>query len=686
MLYIKGINYIRATGVMMVVLYHFFPAIFSGGFLGVDIFFTVSGFLITTGLLQEFDKTRGLSLLSFYARRVSRLWPPAIFMILIVMPLTLLISPDFRAGVDKQLAAALLYATNYYEISIGLSYENQLLPRLFVHTWTLAVEMHYYIVWGILLKLVLQPFPLKVALSPALRKWVLLIISLVLAILSYTVMQSLIIGAEDTSRAYYSTVSHFYPLMIGSLMAIITERSLFGKTKDKAKGEAAEFTVKMRRPLVVFCLTFASLVGIASLSFVFSFSGEAAFRFGILAVSIICAALLYLMRALNELYVINEPSLVRFLGEGSYGIYLFHWPLFIIAMQLSRHYFSVYSYGGQRAVAAGATFVLTMLLAWLTYRYIETRFRIKGPVISRANEAKPLPKTGVKRGALVCVLTGLFVLTGFAVIAAPAKTSIELDLEKEVIFLAEQGSTAETVNGSDSTLTETPTTEGTARAADSPADSSPESIDEPANDGRILSDNTAQEAVSEFSRENQMGPAKSAGVEVSDENEVMNGNPFDVTIIGDSVTLASASSIQGLLGSAIIDATGSRSMTMGVNIIADYERDGKLGEYVVIALATNTHSDTSISAEKIVDSIGPGHRLIFVTGHGQPFMAPFADFIRQLPEKYPFVTVADWDKAISEHSDIMSADGIHPVSKEAKEIYAQCILDALYVAKSKPTS
>ena len=146
---IKWFSLVRITGLLLVLLYHYFQGVFPGGFIGVDIFFTFSGFLITALLIDEFAKKKEIDIQGFFKRRFYRIVPPLVFMILVVMPFTLLIRKDFVAGIGTQIAAALGFVTNFYEMLSGGSYESQFVPHILIHTWSLALEVHYYVLWGL---------------------------------------------------------------------------------------------------------------------------------------------------------------------------------------------------------------------------------------------------------------------------------------------------------------------------------------------------------------------------------------------------------------------------------------------------------------------------------------------------------------------------------------------------------
>ena len=123
---------VRVTGLLLVLLYHFYKTIFPGGFVGVDVFFTFSGYLITALLIDEYSKHRKIDILGFYRRRFYRIVPPLVLMVLMVIPFTYLVRRDYVANIGTQIAAALGFTTNFYEIMTGGNYESQFVPHLFL--------------------------------------------------------------------------------------------------------------------------------------------------------------------------------------------------------------------------------------------------------------------------------------------------------------------------------------------------------------------------------------------------------------------------------------------------------------------------------------------------------------------------------------------------------------------------
>ena len=214
---IKWFSMVRVTGLLLVLLYHFFQKLFPGGFLGVDVFFTFSGFLITALLIDEFSQSKKIELLDFFRRRFYRIVPPVIVMVLVVMPFTFLIRRDFVAGIGTQIAAVMGFVTNFYEMMTGGSYEAQFIPHLFVHNWSLAVEVHYYLLWGLAVWYLAK----YCKTAGQLRGSIFLLSSLGLLISFLSMFIGGLLGLSF-SGLYFSTWTHIYPFFVGSILSTLT--------------------------------------------------------------------------------------------------------------------------------------------------------------------------------------------------------------------------------------------------------------------------------------------------------------------------------------------------------------------------------------------------------------------------------------------------------------------------------
>jgi hypothetical protein len=139
-----------------------------------------------------------------------------------------------------------------------------------------------------------------------------------------------------------------------------------------------------------------------------------------------------------------------------------------------------------------------------------------------------------------------------------------------------------------------------------------------------------------------------------------------------------------------VDANYSRQMAHGYEILMQWQREDRLREYVVIALGTNGNVNAQDMIEKIIDGLDPGHRLIFVTpydGRGNPAWMSWvtAEYMRPLPDRYPFVTVADWADLIHPYRHLLQSDYVHMNGREtAINLYTTLIVESIFLASQKP--
>ncbi|MFH5822161.1 acyltransferase family protein [Georgenia sp. AZ-5] len=206
---IEGLDGLRALAVAAVLVYHLRPASLPGGFLGVDVFFVVSGFLITTLLLREIATRGRIDLARFWLRRARRLLPPLLAVVVLSVPLAWLASTDLLVGIGRQVLGAVTFSSNWLEIGAGSSYFDATAPQLFVNFWSLAVEEQFYLLWP-------AAVAALVAAAGGRRRTR---VALVLAAVSAAFMAVLHTPGEDATRVYYGTDTHLFGLMIGAALA-----------------------------------------------------------------------------------------------------------------------------------------------------------------------------------------------------------------------------------------------------------------------------------------------------------------------------------------------------------------------------------------------------------------------------------------------------------------------------------
>lgn len=397
---IKWFSLIRITGLFLVLLYHFFQTVFPGGFFGVDVFFTFSGFLITALLLEEFGQKGKVDLLGFFRRRFYRIFPPVVLMVLLVMPFTFLVRQDYVAGIGGQIAGVLGFMTNFYEMLTGGSYESQFIPHLFVHNWSLAVEVHYYILWGLAVW-----FLSKRAKASGQLRGMIFLLSSATFMISFL---SMFIGSfivSSYSTVYFSSLTHVYPFFLGSVLA-----TLVGVRHVTPLLKRLNQTLDFKQTLLVFS---AGLGVLLLLTFFVKFNYLFAYLFGFLLASLAALLMIVAARLLHEKTpTIEEPKAISFLADTSYAVYLFHWPFYIIFSQLMGNLLAVI-----------LTIIFSYLFASLSFYVIEPL--IAGKSGKLLQEAKGIPHIKPIFASSVGVLS---LMTLVVILIAPQVGAFETDL------------------------------------------------------------------------------------------------------------------------------------------------------------------------------------------------------------------------------------------------------------------
>ena len=397
---IKWFSMVRVTGLLLVLLYHFFQKLFPGGFLGVDVFFTFSGFLITALLIDEFSQSKKIELLAFFRRRFYRIVPPVIVMVLVVMPFTFLIRRDFVSGIGTQIAAVLGFVTNFYEMMTGRSYEAQFIPHLFVHNWSLAVEVHYYLLWGLAVWFLAK----SCKTVGQLRGSIFLLSSLGLIISFLSMFIGGLLGLSF-SGLYFSTWTHIYPFFVGSILATLTG---IKQTTGLLKKVIRSWSLREA------CLVFAAGAGLLVVMMLWvKFDSLFTYLFGFLLASLSAAAMILATRVLHEKTPnLKELLVLTVIADTSYGVYLFHWPFYTIFSQLM---------GNLPAVML--TSLLSLAFAGLSFYVIEPIIAGKSPAFLDWDLHFPQLKKVLAISSVV-----LFLISLLAIGLAPKIGAFETDM------------------------------------------------------------------------------------------------------------------------------------------------------------------------------------------------------------------------------------------------------------------
>ncbi|GGH63577.1 acyltransferase family protein [Rothia aerolata] len=613
--FLKGLDGLRAIAVALVLVYHLWPTALPGGMMGVDIFFVISGFLITALLLREGAFTGKMNIVQFWVRRARRLLPAIVVLVAMVGTLALLVGGDVKVGLGRQILGAFTFSSNWLYIASGNDYFAETSPELFTNFWSLAVEEQFYIFWPVILVFVFM----------LISRWrSRVLVPAVLALLSLGLAAALALVGTNPSRIYYGTDSHLFGLMLGVLLAFLIPWSMYPPADSRLYpivGYGERWAGALRAAagwLSLFAVLPLALVLNERSSFLMPWG---LFLASLLAIGVIQALLADVHNPAANLLraVLNNPVFV-WLGKRSYGIYLWHWPL---------HVLSRYIFGAEASAWVHVlVLLLTLIIAGLSYMYVEEpvrRLGFRGALAAWATSMR-----GAKKGAPIAAAAAL-VLTGAATAAAVATAPTMTEAERVV---ADGAAAAHPGNP-----------EGAVRIE--PSDKPSEPADSPES-------------------EQATEPEKKT---------------LAVSIIGDSVTLASADALQQALPHAVIDAQVSRMLVNELPALEEQAADGTLGDIVVISLSTNSTMSQQ-QVDETIKALSPHgeRRLVFVTGQAPANLSWVEEsnvLLRQAAADHPEVVfLADWKQASEGHPEYMVSDGVHPEAAGQK-VYAQTIAQAV---------
>lgn len=610
-----GLNGIKGLALIAIVLYHCMQQRLPGGFYGVDVFFTVSGFLIAVSLIRSLAKTGSLNLVRYIPKRAVRLYPALFLLIPVIVSVGWLFDHDVLVSIRDQVITVLLGCYNWYAIAGGQSYFDQMNPQVFRHLWFIGVLMQFYVIVPFIVWLM---WKLRQTKLPSL-------IPLGLAAFSSIAMWVMYVPKGDPTRVYFGTDTHSMGLMLGVALAWWVTAPQLGHARQRAvpmprtisssASAAAHRALLPRIPVehriwnaAAPVLAFLSLIALVTMA-VIGKQDAFAFRGGIILSSLL-SVLLIAGTISDDSWM---QSLMVFkplasLGKYSYGIYLWHWPLWILSSALAPKIFK--AVGPWPLIMTALLTAIAVMISWLMVEKPAATHSVISVVVPlRTNKKNHAARVIAVDVILVLSLVGC--AQGIA--HAPAKTAMQIQLEQQAAQLERMQKTEHVLL-----------------------------------------------------RHAMPAPPKP-------KHEMLTGD--QITAIGDSVMLASSQGLSEVFPGIQTDASVSRSIMVAPELIGNDLSAGSLRQWVLIGLGTNS-AITPDQLDQIRNMIGPDRVLVLVNAHGDRTWIPptnqvLADYAAAHPDN---VVLVDWDATANANAQVLGSDGIHPSMDS--DIYAKAVKQA----------
>ncbi|WP_420452655.1 acyltransferase family protein [Ilumatobacter sp.] len=553
--YMPGLDGMRALAVIAVMIYHANPAWLPGGFLGVEMFFVISGYLITLLIIAERERSSRVSLVGFWKRRARRLLPALVVLLLAVTVSTAILHPGSLGQLRGDVVAGLVYSSNWYQLWVGLGYTAAFELAPLRHLWSLAVEEQFYVVWPVVMVVLLGRRGTREIANVS--RW-LFAAAVAVALTSALAFHPGVIGdPETTPEAYWfvvgraiskldvlyiGTPSRSAGILLGAAFAMVWRPFAVARGPLRRRGRFLDV------------VALVSFVGFAWMCWELYLVGadgapdRRLFHGGLFLASVstvlMIAAITHPASAADR--VLGNRALV-WIGVRSYGLYLYHWPVYQVIRELAGNSLTV----RQFAIAM----VVTVAITEASFRWIETPIRT-GSFRRGIRRALHAPRPRGRR-LLAVGVSGLVVVTAWAaarlVTADVERSEIAQELVRNdgsTIDLATrvdaaEGSAADVApavpavaipSGSPDRSTQSPTTTGGAPATGGPSTAAPGAGDAPTEVVDRDGDRTAGARAGtdpgpgwgRASRTGALGVARaSAGAEAGPGDALFSSSAFD---------------------------------------------------------------------------------------------------------------------------------------------------------------
>ena len=609
--YINGFDGIRTIAVMGVIFYHLMPYNIQGGYLGVPIFFVLSGYLITDLLNQELQQNGRIDILAFYKRRVKRLYPGLVTMIFVTVAYITLFQRSLLTNIRQIMITNFVYVYNWFQVIHRESYFDKFGPQSpFTHLWSLSIEGQFYLFWPLLLTF------LWVVIR---KKQPIFDVVFIGAFLSALLMAVLYKEGQDPSRVYYGTDTRMFSILLGAALSI-----LWPSTSLKKKiPNVAKHTLNIAGiiSLILIIWMFFNMPGESALTY-----HGGMFFFSLLS-AIFIAAVAHPGADMDGLMT---NRLFSWLGKRSYGIYLYQYPVMVF------YEARVTNIAGHPWLNAFIEIIIIVVVSHLSYTYIERPLQHFNYAYTKDTVLEFFKKNshyGWKRlwgtGALVIVFLALL-----GAVQQPAASAVEGDQKLQATIQKNEQKVAEN-NKKDTS--ETGKKKGLKQGEE--------------NSSKIRNK-------TEYKASDESKPTVAGGL-----NEAMKkkAQSLNITAVGDSVLADGSVKLQDLFPQMYIDAKVGRQMPDAIAVLQSLANSGKLADSVLLSIGTNgPFSDDQLKS--IMDIVGSRRKVYWINTHvpTRRWQDQVNGSLSMASKKYHNLKVIDWYTYSKDHSDWFYDDNVHP--------------------------
>ncbi len=691
--HLAGLDGLRAIAVLAVIAYHADPGWAPGGYLGVEVFFVISGYLITALLLAERERTGHIDLRAFWFRRARRLLPALFLLLAATLAFAVFFLPDQVARLRGDVLAAGAYVTNWYLILRQQSYFVTIgRPSPLGHLWSLAVEEQFYVGWPVLLAVGLA------VLSRKRMLWV----ALGIAAVSAALMAVLYRPDADPSAIYYGTETRLTGLLLGAALAFV-----WVPVDGRVPGSTHRILRRMPWDVI-------ALAGLAFMGACFALLDEyqpLLYRGGFVALDLatvaVIAAAVHPGARIGRLALDRQP--LRWLGERSYGIYLWHWPVFTV----TRPQLDV---ALQPLPDLLLRLGVVLLLAEVSYRFVETPVR-RGALgrawrAWRAAQGRRTPLYRLRLAGGGALAVAVMVLGAQVAVATPPATPHYLALApvRDDVGIARENAGASSSTSAPTASAHAAATASADATTTASADGAPTGTSLPsgagvpvagmgagvptgahgppgaptgspdasgsASPGPAGPGGGATAAPTTAGPVEDVGPGLGAGLRPPAQVAPATPAPSRVFALGDSVLLGAVPELRRAIPGIEIDAVVGRSFAAGIGILQQMDASGSLPGTVVVALGDNGWLTTDQVDEAMHALAGVEHVAFVNLKEPRSWEAHDNQVLAAAASRYPNLIVIDWHAASEDHPAYFWDDGIH-LRPAGAQAYASLIASSL---------